>query len=73
MKFFPERKARRIASEATRWLLRLEQDEAGSAPAFAEWLLRSPDHVREFLLATTFLEDVALAWVPTAGSRHGWR
>jgi transmembrane sensor len=50
----------RIASEATDWFTRLR--EPGATPAererFTQWLLRSPDHINEYLAITRIWGDI---------------
>jgi ferric-dicitrate binding protein FerR (iron transport regulator) len=42
------------AQEAMEWLYRLEHADRQERSIFLLWLLQSPQHVREFLLAATW-------------------
>lgn len=51
----------RISAEAAKWAVRLErvaEPPAECRAEFAEWLLRSPVHLREFLCASALSSEV---------------
>ena len=52
-----EFRADRIGQEASDWVRRLASPSPETNEQFADWIIRSPDHIHHFLLATALLEE----------------